>query len=726
MQIKTFRKLALPLSILAALSMSGCESDSADDDGDKPDDRAGGSGSYTINTSGGQGQRDTGFGGYADYFEIEKYGNGDLEVLSSGSANASFSKTTVAGNLGDVPLIISSDTTILGAASGGARPPAGMPYVIGNSGTVYISPGGGTAIGNDPADGDVVTGIEIQAGATLTVDSDSCCTTYLSVDNDIINRGTITTVDKEESYRYDLYINVGSYFASGTIEQQGLQIAQDGGYVYIDADYSIVNHGDINTSGFTGDMNNDGGDADYIYLYANRRVENTGNLTAVGGDGYPEDFYNSGQGEYVELYANWGDLLNSGDIKTSNGDNSPYSENAGYVYFYAYGGDLINSGNIDTSGTDSIGDDGTYGNDIYMEGNGGKFINSGDLITRGGHTTDSGSNGGYGGDIDFYHQGYQYNNANDDQLDGDMIISGNLDTRGGDGNAPELNADGGYGGSIYVYQDSNDQPDIERRVAFLGYSAITAKGGDGNHAGDGDYVGLYNYSSGNSYKGNVTNEADIDLSGGNVSILATSSQFDAGYSGYFNMETAYNKGVSDGLDSHVAKNTGDLTLNGGTGSINLTSNTTARSRYVYIWGYNGVSNTGTITKIAGSDSSNNGGTSGYGGYSQSVELYSDHGEVSNTGDITSTGGDGEYRGGYNDGVYLYGQSVTNSGDIIATGGNADATLTSSIGGYAGDIEISSPHADITNTGTLSNTTGTGETAGTEGRIVVGDFCTGNC
>jgi len=106
----------------------------------------------------------------------------------------------------------------------------------------------------------------------------------------------------------------------------------DGGYLDWEAEGEayfgttvVLNSGDIDVSGGSG---NNGGDGGGIYLYGHDYVENTGTITALGGDadgdaGDGETISAGGgygvEGEGIELYSA-ADVLNSGDVIATGGE----------------------------------------------------------------------------------------------------------------------------------------------------------------------------------------------------------------------------------------------------------------------------------------------------------------------------------------------------------------------------------------------------------------------
>jgi len=313
--------------------------------------------------------------------------------------------------------------------------------------------------------------------------------------------------------------------------------------------------------------------------------------------------------------------------------------------------------------------------------------------------------------------------AGDDDPPGDVLISGDIDTSGGLA-VTEAGAEGsgGSGGNLWIYANY-EYYTLGQKVALLGYNSIDTSGGDGNDGGNGGYVDLfceygYFYMTDSDTAGcNLTNEVDINASGGSV-LAAASLPGTGGSGGYVEMETDYYYGpYFPGLDQVV--NRGNIDTSGGD---NLEADSSAGGAgYVWIWGYNGVFNSGNITAMGGHDLGTDGGITGYGNDGNYLQLYAELGPVSNSGALSTDGGDGEYSGGYAYDIELFGPEVSNSGALAANGGDADPLLANSVGGDGAKVELFSTGGmqGITQTGMMTNTGGTGATPGADGDYYLG-------
>jgi hypothetical protein len=695
---------------------------------------SGAAGIFTINTSGADGGPEGGSGGNGGYVEIEMYWGsmGPLQVLASGAADASFTPTASTPNLGDNPLAITADTTIevLDPLVPTDEPADGTPYMVASTPTVFIWNSGGTW--NTQAGRTTVTGISVAAGATLTLELNYTTYAWVSLSNDIDNHGTITT-DDNGALRGDLRLDLASYHGNSTIDTSGTLDGQSGGYVEIYPSYSFFNNGTIDTSGAdsTGGAAGDGG---YVQIYASYGIENTGNITTDGGAGSGAGA-TGGSAGYLDWQADLS-LYNSGNLNCRGGAGVSAGGDGNGINLVAgnnYPADLHNSGDLDTSGGDATDGDGgsvtlpflgSYGPyTIGMYTYGGDIVNSGNLTTKGGDTTDSSSDGGSGGSIylEVYYQSSFSGYAGDDDPPGDVLFSGNVDASGGLA-VTEAGAtgSGGSGGNFWIYADYEYYP-LGQRVALLGYNSIDTSGGAGYYGGTGGDVDLfcdygYDYGKDLYLAGcNLTNEVNISATGG--SVVATATEGYGGPGGSVNMETDYDYGPYY-PDMDKLTNSGNIDTSSGN---NLESDNYESAGSIWMWGYNGVTNSGNITARGGHDLGTDGGTTGYGNDGNDLQLYAELGPVSNSGDLGTDGGDGEYTGGYAYTIELFGPEVSNSGALTANGGDADPLLTGSSGGDGGYVELFSPNGmqGISQTGTVSNHGGTGETPGPDGDYYLG-------
>lgn len=688
---------------------------------------SGAAGIFTINTSGADGGPDGEYGGDGgDVVVIMPAGSmGELQVMASGAADASFTPSTSTPNLGDNPLNIMADTTIevLDPAVPGDEPADGTPYMVAGTSTVFIWNITGTENWATQAGRTTVTGISVALGTTLTLRLNYTTYAWVTLSNDIDNHGTITTVDVDATQRGDLRLDLASYHGNSTIDTSGTLDGQSGGYVQIYPSVYFFNHGTINTSGADGKpdpLGTSGGDGGFVEIYANYGIENSGNITTSGGTASGA-VTSGGSAGYLDLQADYS-LYNSGNLNCSGGDGVDSGGDSNWMYFAVNAiGNFHNSGYLDTSGGDATAGNGGSGGSIDMYAYGGDIVNSGNLTTKGGDTTDASSEGGSAGDIYLY---VEYASFLVEAPAGDILFSGNVDASGGLAVTDALAAGNGGSGGDFVIEGDYDSYPLGQRIALLGYAGIDASGGNGNEGGSGGYVVLYcdygyDWLTGlDTPSCNITNEAAIDATGGSVVDTATTGY--GGPGGGVLIYTDFYYGMY-GPDIDKVTNSGNIDTSSGT---NLESNDYESAGYVFIWGFNGITNSGNITARGGDDLGTDGGTTGYGNDGGDVWLYAGLGPVSNSGDLSTDGGYGEYAGGYayyDYGIVLFGPQVSNSGALTANGGDADPLLAGSEGGEGGTVELLSPDGmqGITQTGTVSNHGGTGVTSGSDGDYYLG-------
>ncbi len=667
-------------------------------------------GIYTINTSGGDGGPAGGSGRSAGDVELYAYygSGGPLEILKTGAADASWTPSTAVANLGGNPLAVTADTTIQVL---GAEPAAGTPYLIANIYSLYISDGDGAIQDETP-----VTGISVASGATLTLglNYNTATGARIEMSYDIDNHGTITTEDASTTARGDLRLYMASYLGNSSIDTSGTLDGQDGGYVYLSPNISFFNNGTINTSGAGSTTATvAAGDGGYVRVYVDYWLENTGDITTDGGTASGAGTTGGSAGA-LSLGGPFG-LFNSGNLSTRGGNGVTGGGSGNYLELGVWWfGDLRNSGNMDTSGGDATATgSGGDGERIGIYSYGGDLINSGDLTTTGGTTVDTASSGGDGGDISVYiSSGYD--------APGDILFSGNINTSGGDAvTSAGATGSGGYGGDVYLEGYYYNYPEGQR-IALLGYTGVDTSGGDGNFGGDANGVYMYNNYTDTAGVfgpgGNVTNEVDISAIGGSVLAGATTTPANGGDGGYLDMETDYYFGMLNSSTEKVV-NSGNVNASGGN-SLENNSAWYAEGGGIYLWGYNGVTNSGNVIANGGDDSGTDGGTTGIGGYGGWIGMYAQGGPVNNSGTFSLNGGYGEYQGGGSDGLEMFGPKVKNSGDVTGTGGGADASLAGSTGGDGADVELLSIDVATNQTGTVTNTGGAGETNGVAGMYIL--------
>lgn len=780
------KPLALAVSTLLVTGtlLSGCGGSSSG---------GGGGGNYTMNLAGGNGGTGaTAYGGDGGYVDVYLYGGtGGVEVKRSGSASTGFSSQAgkITPHYGTNPLMVESDTTIplpqyyTAIADGAGALTAGDLYV-GTDGVLRTSAAGGvavyagdaevtdgslyrsstdtnelfTAVGDDTtadlaaagtlymrvnndyiytADGDdtivdpEVTGVEVAKDVTLTLPLNYGNNAYVSMWNDLVNKGTITTEDFSATDRGDLDLRPATLINTGTIDTSGSGTVVNAGYIDIWADYSVFNNGSIMADGADNAAGN-GGDAGSLWIASGYYTENLTDLTASGGASTGGI---GGDGGEVALYSEYGPALNKGNLTATGGVGDIGGDGGMAGLSNGYGGAVLNSGDIDVSGADGSDGNGGDGGEVGFFGYGGRVASSGNITAIGGNASVD-NNAGDGGEVWLYNApGYSSWNYGTTPHEG-IELSGDLMLSGGDTSGT---GDGGYGGLLMVDTDpdgnGNEDTVMDQGIVLLGYNTIDTTGGDAQYPGEGGNVDLYagygwdDASYTYAWTGPLKNAADIMTSAGAYTGTADTGTYYA-RGGDVNFETSYYYGQLN--PQTKVTNTGDIITNGG-GGRNATSNTRLDAGEVYMFGYNGVNNSGAITANGGNDVATDGGTDGFGGNSQWIGFYAELGPVVNSGAITANGGDGEYDGGYgSDWTSFYGPEVKSSGKIAGKGGEADTTLANYYPGYGGWVWMMGTNgpASVSNSASITLTPGTGYTDVYPEQAgyykVIGAHCEGDC
>lgn len=720
-------RTALAVAIASA-TLAGCGSDSKEA-ASTPAAAATveAAGGMTVKLQGGIGGNGAGnYGGYGSDFELYKEaGGGDVKVLKTGAANAAFTAKSFTPSFGAVKATVSANTDLSGSmlADCAATPPAaGALYQVINNSNLFKSNGVTVACEAE----EVVTGLDVKSGATLTLGVNMTSWTdwaYVNLDADIRNSGKITVADFSATQRGNLDLESSSYTGSGKIETNGTLEGQNGGDIYVYADYGLINSGAMNASG-DDSTTVAAGNAGYIYLEGDYYTQNTGKLTARGGN---TTFAGAagGDADYVELYSSWGPVFNRGAIDTRGGTGATGGD-GGDVEMYAYLGNLFNSGKISAYGANSTVGNGGNGGYIGFESDAGQIRNSGSVLAWGGDTTDVAGSGGNGDELYVYSEDdglYEYTPA------GDIYWSGQIDLSGGDAVATGT-GNGGSAGNVYA-EVYGDDVNLKSQLVFLGYSKVQTFGGEGNHGGSAGGYELYNYDGyvyGDQYApapgGSVISQAALVGYGGNARATGADPQGNGGRGGYIYLETDYYPTAQLVPTSQKTTHTGNVNIAGGAGR-NQNSIYLNYGGYSWIWGYNGASFTGTFNSDGGDDLGTTAGTVGYGGYAPALYVYSELGLAKVAGNVSINGGDGNYAGGYSDGMYIYGNTVNVASVIKANGGNADATEVGSQGGYGGYIELKATRPESsTVTGSATYAGGTGATKGSEGAYMRLISCAG--
>lgn len=683
-------------------------------------------------------------GGSAGRVSIEKVSStGNVEILKSGKVDASFAAQTPALNLGSNPLIVGVDTVVEALDPSAAEPLAGTPYLVISDTSLRISDGNGT-LADEPA----VSGLSIGAGARLSLGLNlNGTTSNVFLTHDIENLGVLSVADASTLARGHLALYCASYIAGAgaSIDTQGLLDGQGGGNVNITAYLSLYNHGTLSATGAdhtqTDGQGGRGGD---ITLSATYTLQNTGAITSDGGNaplGVP------GSAGKLTLRSQQARLQNSAVLALRGGIGASGAGDGGRAQLSG-GRGLRNAGLIDTRGADAQSGNGGAGGGINLSAKGGDLLNGADLFSAGGAAQDVVGNGGRGASLNINLSAdyrIRYGVSSGDYRVGDLLVSGHIDSTGGDALVTGSGI-GGAGGEVNIHLDPRFAM-AAQRLALIGYAGIDAKGGDASQGGNGgavrlvdvmrygpETIALIQYGVG----GDVINEAAISTRGGDVladaTFIADSGGF-AGQGGRGGEGGAITlSGTSFGVDylPELMNTINRGTLDSSAGSsFNNVANLRQGSGAVTLWGYGSVSNSAAISADGSRDGAADGGADnrGKGGYARQIEMGTSIGAVNNTGVLSANGGNGELSGGYSNGIYLYGTRIINTAALSGNGGNADVALVGSTGGFGGAIELISVdgYTAVDHRGSASYLGGTGETVGTEGGLNIGGICvSGTC
>lgn len=633
-------------------------------------------GNKTIVANGGSAT--FGNGGAGGGIDIDVYG--DVKVRNSGTLNTSFTIPTYDYHFGANGVTVSADTTVEVVTE---VPAAGTLFMNADDPNLYLS---------DGETGIPVTGLKVNSGVTLTLQSNYDGYAYLGFEQSVEINGTVTVAAEGDG----LYLYSGSLMMigkNGVVTTRPATAGADAGFIYLYAYGTLINKGLIDTGGAAAtEAEDQGGNAGPVFLYSDYGfLYNTGTILAVGGNSAA---WGGGNGGNVELVAYSNSIFSSGDINSSGGNSSAGGGGSGnYISFYAgseYMGHLVVSGHLTANGGSGAGTDGDggAGGYIYLENNGGKLWSSATVSTRGGASAAS-----YGGDAGYYYiysdYGYDYEWDNYTETEG-IKLTGNIDCSGGDGVLG-----GGAANWVYIYNSYSGYGNPPYpAVELIGYKNFTLNGGAGANGGQGGYYYIYTYNWWTNYDsvGYIFNSVPVTLNGGEASGIDVGAGRGAsgwgGEGGYVYFETA----DYSAHDKVTVTNKGAIEAVGGAGTYG------GNSGSVLFYGYDGVTNNAAINVQGGAGTVD-------AGYSSYVEFYSSY-DVVNTGAIKGVGGYGGESGNLGCDVYMFavGQ-VINSAAINANGGDSGGT-----GGDGGYIDLWSQQDPTKNTGKLTVFGGDGVSA----------------
>ncbi len=665
-----------------------------------------------------------------------------LNILTAGIPDTSYQLPTTSAQLGSVPVTIAEDTDVEILSDVRSSTDAGTLYMSAEKNRLYQHDG----VSDFEARNCEVTGLVINAGATLIIEGNSGDNVVLFFANDLVNNGTIETLvasraSSANEQRASISLHPAAYSGTGSIKTEGVYPSQSAGSITISA-MSITNSGDFFVNGEDGEENGEnGGQGGDINLTASTFIENKGKLNTSGGF---SEVDTAGSAGSVTVTA--AEIYNSGKILAESGEGeNPTKPDASQSIRLSAHEVLINSGDLSVNGSDSI-EDGyatdagsiflSLAGDVATRSQNRRLINSANLTANGGNTVTTNHNqmAGQGGHIEI--------SATEGENDGAtasteslVIIAGNLLANGGnsdqefvDNNTETLTgSDAGDAGNIVIEHNSNLSHKLPTYLS--GYASIQVDGGEGLQAGDAGSVDITNRKTSDettSLAGPITVESNISADAG----LSISSDSD-------NTPSAGDGGE---IDIQVVQD--QAYLQAGELTISLTGNATANASDVEN-GHMGAAKSIKLNAphgiIASADLSANGSSVteaedhnelfDKGSDGGLISLSSYEGNISYSGNVTANGGHGLLEGG-DAGGFSSISSASNSvaGTITLNGGNATSeSETDTHGGDAGVAYIYSDDYSASLTASITTLAGNGVDAGREGGAIVNADCqVGTC
>ena len=657
---------------------------------------SGPAGTFTIDTSGGDGNGSngmgTGNGGSAGevQFEIQigTHG-GHVKLFSTGVVDASFTMPTVGFVAGAVPVVIPSSMPI----NDYDNQQDGLDsndqfFEVTDDSNLYTN-----------VDGNAIaaTSLDIAAGATVTFALNSGNQVNLQFSRDVRNAGTITTALQEDNVSGGgLQMYMGNY-----IGLQGSSIALNGhvaagvggsgGSLNIQYNGVFANQGIVHTFGAAGTSGNASGNGGNIEIQSTNGgggLFNTGDMTSAGGSGGNSP---SGAGGSIEFNTNGAPIFNAGALFAHGGDggNSNGSSYGGGITLQVGGvGSIRNSGALDSSGGDG---NGGSGSEISIASGAGDFFNSGSMNSSGGDSFNG--TGGSAGElyIDFC-CGTDINDGDASVSVGSFHISGNLTAKGGSGPLG-----GGGGAELYVFIDPIDVV-AGQEIEMLGYTNLNGQGGKGGTIGGNGGSGAEILFEQDADAENPEGPAGAVINYANININGGDGPASGGSGGNATFTTQHQQTFNDSYE--IVANHGDISARGGAASA--TNGSGGGGGQITFRGINGVQNSGDLDTSGGACSGSN-GTGGNAG--DGVQFVADTQAVTNSGAISNNGGSSTGPGGNGGGassIKLVGVGVTNSGNLSVNGGDGDIN-----GGEGGNVTLFSSGNPTVNTGVLSENGGSG-------------------
>ena len=651
---------------------------------------------FTIEASGGGSS--TGFGGAGGEINVTLNGSegGHIKLFKNGLANADWIfPAALTYNLGTGPLNVTTGTVTV------SQHPWGNDSLVAQ-GEYHTHSGSSTLYRREiTATDSVITGIMVSPGATLILGSP------ISIPNDLVNQGNISATFMADGIsRNDISIVANAYqgLAGSMIMNSGADnnagVGGNAGRVQIQLRSGFFNQGDIGANGGSSTFSNAGVGGEIVIT--SKPIMNTGAISALGGQSTAALGGQGGYGAFISLQSYSG-LYNSGNISitagsgTENGGDNAFNGEKGGIFLGAARGELKNTGNLTANGGNGVSGTGGNGGHIFMSGTNGGSFNTGNIASMGG--TSASLAGGRGGTINLNNSAVDISNMI--LPSGDIVISGNIDIRGGTGATV-----GGTGGILRINNGGGGYSE-QAEVILLGYSSILSDGGNAPTAGQGGFIDIYQ-TPGMDVKysiysaGAILNHIPLYARGGTGTSGGRGGNVTFEVGGYY----SYSTGTAD---YEVIHNYADIHLEGGGGDAGGNGGCVGMTAQFYLL------NVGNLYLQGGAGTTGNpGGVCG--GFLASAM------EAKNQGAINAYGGSSQNWGANGGNVLIYaGTLATNTGAINLNGGNA-TDIVSGAGGSGGKFNMVGITGGQVSTGTVTVDPGTGATSnGTAGSIVLGEL-----
>lgn len=663
----------------------------------------GNAGSFVFDTHGGSST--AGSGGAAGTLRESASAeavNSYLMLANTGTVDASCTVPTITVDLGDVPAVFTTSTTVAIVAPGDqAALPNGTVFARADDTGLYVWDATNMVANR-------VTGLRVAAGATLTLPLTNAYAAEgagFSFGSDVDIEGTLTTaVGATRRGHLNISGRQVRLGAASSVDTAGAA-GQDSGDVYFDAQQDLIALGAISTIGSAGVTGRNGGQ---VGLEASGAIHAGGTISTRGGAATGGA---AGHGGSVYLEGGSRVICNSADITTDGGAADGDAGDGGDIRLgqdCLYGAplEIRNSGDLRARGGNETGacasscSGGDGGRIDVIASLGGGVSSSGSLDTRGG----SSANGAGGaGDTISIRQGFAFEPT---LAVVRYEITGNVTTFGGDGATG-----GGHGGDVYAANVGA----VGSASRFLGYASALLDGGDGAVQGATAGSILLDPEMGGTDGGlGLFVHTDVSAHGGTGGTERGGDGGDIEFSPFVDGDVRVDGAPVQNfvVEGTVNLSGGDGAQAGSSGSIRAASGCNPERAVT------GIEVAGTVMLNGGDAAQASGGDAG------GLYLITARGAVSVSGTITARGGAGAMgSGGSFPGSIMFGIPASVSANFTASGGTGSVS-----GGDSYDVAILSVGTS-TVTGTVTVTGGTGPTAVTGGaqgavRVDTGTSCVG--